>query len=42
MKGFAVSLIVGIATSMYTAVGVSRGIATLIYGGRRKIKSIWI
>ena len=42
VKGFAVSLIVGIATSMYTAVGVSRGIATLIYGGRRKLKSIWI
>ncbi|GAA5077068.1 protein translocase subunit SecD [Lysobacter panacisoli] len=42
VKGFAVSLIVGIATSMYTAVGVSRAIATLIYGGRRKIKSIWI
>lgn len=42
VKGFAVALIVGIATSMYTAVGVSRAIATLIYGGRRKIKSIWI
>lgn len=42
VKGFAVSLIVGIATSMYTAVGVSRAIATLIYGGRRKIKSVWI
>ena len=42
VKGFAVSLIVGILTSMYTAVGVSRGIATLIYGGRRKIKSIAI
>ncbi|RPE81289.1 protein translocase subunit SecD [Vulcaniibacterium tengchongense] len=42
VKGFAVSLIVGIVTSMYTAVGVSRAIATLIYGGRRKLKSIWI
>ena len=42
IKGFAVSLIVGILTSMYTAVSVSRGIATLIYGGRRKLKSIWI
>ena len=40
VKGFAVSLIVGIATSMYTAVSVSRGIATLIYGHRRKLKSI--
>ena len=42
VKGFAVALIVGILTSMYTAVGVSRGIATLIYGGRRKLKSIAI
>ncbi|HEY4556424.1 MAG TPA: protein translocase subunit SecD, partial [Lysobacter sp.] len=42
VKGFAMTLIIGIATSMYTAVGVSRGIATLIYGGRRKLKSIAI
>ncbi|TWI10654.1 protein translocase subunit SecD [Aerolutibacter ruishenii] len=42
IKGFAVSTIVGILTSMYTAVSVSRGIATLIYGGRRKVKSIAI
>ncbi len=42
VKGFAVSLIVGIATSMYTAVSVSRGIATLIYGRRRKLKSVAI
>jgi len=42
IKGFAVTLIVGILTSMYTAVSVSRGLATLIYGGRRKLKSIWI
>jgi preprotein translocase subunit SecD len=42
LKGFAVALILGIVTSMYTAVSVSRGIATLIYGGRRKLKSIAI
>ena len=42
VKGFAVSLIVGILTSMYTAVSVSRGIATLVYGRRRKLKSIAI
>jgi preprotein translocase subunit SecD len=40
VKGFAVSLIVGILTSMYTAVSVSRGIATLMYGHRRKLESI--
>jgi preprotein translocase subunit SecD len=42
VKGFAVSLIVGILTSMYTAVSVSRGVATLIYGRRRKLESIAI
>jgi preprotein translocase subunit SecD len=42
VKGFAVTLIIGILTSMYTAVSGSRGIATLIYGGRRKPKSVWI
>ena len=42
VKGFAVSLIAGIVTSMYTAVSVSLGIAALIYGRRRKLKSIAI
>ena len=42
VKVFAVALIVGIATSMYTAVSASRGIATLIYGGRRKLKYVAI
>jgi preprotein translocase subunit SecD len=42
VKGFAVSLIAGILTSMYTAVSASRGVASLIYGGRRKLKSIAI
>ncbi len=42
LKGFAVALILGILTSMYTAVSVSRGIATLVYGGRKKLKSIAI
>ena len=42
LKGFAVTLIVGITTSMYTAVSVSRGIAVLVYGRRRKLQSISI
>jgi preprotein translocase subunit SecD len=42
VKGFAVSLCVGILTSMYTAVSVSRGISTLIYGGRRKLSGLSI
>lgn len=42
LKGFAVTMVIGILTSVFTAVTVSRGIATLIYGGRRKLKSIAI
>ena len=42
LKGFAVTMVVGILTSVFTAVSVSRAMATLIYGGRRKIKSIAI
>jgi preprotein translocase subunit SecD len=42
IKGFAITLIVGIVTSMYTATSVSRAIATLIYGRRRKLQSIAI
>ena len=36
IRGFGITLIIGILSSMYTAVSVSRGIATLIYGHRRK------
>ncbi|SFK29796.1 protein translocase subunit SecD [Lysobacter sp. cf310] len=42
LRGFGITLMLGIATSAYTAVSVSRGIATLIYGGRRKLKTIAI
>lgn len=42
VKGFAVTLCLGILTSIYTAVDVSRGVATLIYGGRRKVKRVLI
>jgi len=42
ISGFGITLIIGIVTSMYTAVAVSRGIATLIYGGRRKMTGLSI
>jgi preprotein translocase subunit SecD len=42
VKGFAITLCVGILTSMYTAVSVSRGVATLIYGRRRKLTGLSI
>ena len=42
LRGFAVTMVIGILTSVFTAVTVSRGLATLIYGGKRKLKSIAI
>ena len=42
LRGFAVTMVIGIITSVFTAVTVSRGIATLLYGGKRKLKSIAI
>ena len=41
IKGFAVTLSIGILTSMFTAVAVSRFLVTLIYG-RRPIEKILI
>jgi len=35
IKGFAITLCIGILTSMFTAIMVSRGIINLIYGGRQ-------
>jgi preprotein translocase subunit SecD len=42
IQGFAVSLCVGILTSMYTAVSASRGIASLFYSGRKKLARLSI
>jgi preprotein translocase subunit SecD len=42
VKGFAVTLCLGIITSMYTAVSVARGLSYLIYGRRRKVAAIAI
>lgn len=41
IKGFAVTMSLGILTSMFTAVIVTRGIVNLIYGNR-DIKKLWI
>lgn len=40
IRGFGITLIIGILTSMFTAVSVSRAIATMIYGRRRKLKTV--
>jgi preprotein translocase subunit SecD len=37
VKGFAVVLVLGIATSMFTSLMGSRALITLMYGGRRKL-----
>ena len=42
LQGFAVTMGVGILTSMFTAITVSRALAVLIYGGRKNLKSIAI
>ncbi len=40
VRGFAVVLFFGVLTSMFTSVTVSRSLATLFYGGRRKIARV--
>ncbi|HKK15964.1 MAG TPA: protein translocase subunit SecD, partial [Gammaproteobacteria bacterium] len=35
IKGFAVTLSLGIISSMFTAIMVSRGLVNLVYGGRK-------
>lgn len=41
IKGFAVTLSLGILTSMFTAIVVTRAMVNLIYGGR-DLKKLWI
>ncbi|WP_369933186.1 protein translocase subunit SecD [Xanthomonas tesorieronis] len=42
LKGFALTMIIGIFASMFTAITVSRALATLIYSRRKKLKSLAI
>ncbi|GAB3365414.1 MULTISPECIES: protein translocase subunit SecD [Giesbergeria] len=42
VRGFAVVHCIGILTSMFSAVFVSRGLVNLWYGGRKKLKSVSI
>jgi preprotein translocase subunit SecD len=42
IKGFAVVLCLGILTSMFSSVVVSRGIVNLVYGRKRKLESLSI
>lgn len=42
LKGFALTMMIGIFASMFTAITVSRALAVLIYGRRKKLKSVAI
>lgn len=42
LKGFAVTMVVGIIASMFTAITVSRALAVLLYSRRRKLKTLAI
>ena len=42
IKGFAVTLSIGILTSMFTAIMVSRAIINMVYGNKTKLKSLSI
>lgn len=42
VKGFAVTLALGIVTSMFTATTATRAIVELVYGRRRRIAKLWV
>jgi preprotein translocase subunit SecD len=42
IKGFAVTLTLGIATSMFTAITVTRALVNLVYGNRTDLKTLSI
>jgi preprotein translocase subunit SecD len=42
IKGFAVTLTLGIATSMFTAITVTRALVNAVYGGRTNLKTLSI
>jgi preprotein translocase subunit SecD len=42
VKGFAVTLSIGILTSMFTAIMGTRALVNLVYGRRKNLKKLWI
>jgi len=42
LQGFAVTLVIGIMSSMFTAIVVSRALVTLLYAPRKKLKTLAI
>ncbi len=42
VQGFAVTLCIGILTSMFTAIMCSRALVNLVYGSRQNLQKLWI
>ncbi|MDE4976092.1 MMPL family transporter, partial [Francisella tularensis subsp. holarctica] len=42
VKGFAITIMIGIVTSMFTSVTVSRAMTNYVYGKRKKLEKISI
>lgn len=42
VKGFAITLCLGLVTSMFTSIMISRALANLVYGGRKNLQKISI
>lgn len=42
VKGFAITLCIGLATSMFTSVMISRAMANLVYGSRKNLQKVSI
>jgi preprotein translocase subunit SecD len=43
IKGFGITLFIGISTSLFTSVTMTHAITALIHGGRkRKLKTLWV
>ena len=40
IKGFGITLFIGILTSMFTSVTVTHAITALLHGGRKKLKTL--
>lgn len=42
VRGFAVTLSLGIITSMFSAILCTRAMVNLLFGGRRRVKKLWV
>jgi preprotein translocase subunit SecD len=42
IKGFGITLFIGISTSLFTSVTMTHAITALLHGHRRKLKTLWV